>query len=42
MDYITRLKYIEKIKQFADIPVIKVLTGMRRVGKINNSTNHKK
>ncbi len=33
MDYITRPKYIEKIKQFVDKPVIKVLTGMRRVGK---------
>jgi predicted AAA+ superfamily ATPase len=33
MDYISRPKYIEKIKQFVDKPVIKVLTGMRRVGK---------
>ena len=33
MDYITRPKYIEKIKQFTDKPIIKILTGMRRVGK---------
>ena len=33
MDYIARPKYIEKIKQFIDKPVIKILTGMRRVGK---------
>ena len=33
MDYITRPKYIEKIKQFIDKPIIKILTGMRRVGK---------
>jgi hypothetical protein len=33
MDYISRPKYIEKIKQFVDKPVIKVLTGMRGVGK---------
>jgi predicted AAA+ superfamily ATPase len=33
MDYICRPKYIEKIKRFVDKPVIKVLTGMRRVGK---------
>ncbi|MEL3906826.1 MAG: ATP-binding protein [Treponema sp.] len=33
MDYITRPRYIEKIHPFLDKPVIKVLTGMRRVGK---------
>lgn len=33
MEYIARPKYIEKIKQFIDKPVIKVITGMRRVGK---------
>ena len=33
MDYIPRPKYIEKIKQFIDKPIIKILTGMRRVGK---------
>lgn len=33
MDYINRPRYIEKIKQFIDKPIIKVLTGMRRVGK---------
>ena len=33
MDYIIRSKYIEKIKQFIDKPIIKILTGMRRVGK---------
>lgn len=33
IDYISRPKYIEKIKQFVDKPVIKVLTGMRGVGK---------
>ena len=33
MDYIARPKYIEKIKQFIDKPIIKILTGMRRVGK---------
>ena len=33
MDYIIRPKYIEKIKQFIDKPIIKILTGMRRVGK---------
>ncbi|MBK5201685.1 MAG: ATP-binding protein [Spirochaetaceae bacterium] len=33
MEYISRPKYIEKIKQFVDKPIIKVLTGMRRVGK---------
>ena len=33
MDYINRPKYIEKIKLFVDKPIIKVITGMRRVGK---------
>ena len=33
MDYIIRPKYTEKIKQFIDKPIIKILTGMRRVGK---------
>ncbi len=33
MDYIIRPKYIDKITKFIDKPVIKVLTGMRRVGK---------
>lgn len=33
MDYISRPEYLEKINQFVDKPVIKVLTGMRRVGK---------
>lgn len=33
MHYISRPKYIEEIKQFVNKPVIKVLTGMRRVGK---------
>ena len=33
MDYINRPRYIEKIKQFIDKPIIKVFTGMRRVGK---------
>lgn len=33
MNYISRPKYIEKIRKFVDKPVIKVLTGMRRVGK---------
>lgn len=33
MNYISRPRYIEKIKQFIDKPVIKILTGMRRVGK---------
>lgn len=33
MDYINRPKYIEKIKQFINKPIIKILTGMRRVGK---------
>lgn len=33
MDYIFRGKYIEKIKKFIDKPIVKILTGMRRVGK---------
>ncbi|MBS9783696.1 MAG: ATP-binding protein [Pasteurella sp.] len=33
MEYIVRPKYIKKIEKFVDKPVIKVLTGMRRVGK---------
>ena len=33
MSYINRVKYIDKIKQFLDKPIIKVITGMRRVGK---------
>ncbi len=33
MNYITRPKYINKIKKFIDKPIVKVLTGMRRVGK---------
>ncbi|MGD1815804.1 MAG: AAA family ATPase [Pleomorphochaeta sp.] len=33
MNYINRVKYIDKIKQFLDKPIIKVITGMRRVGK---------
>ena len=33
MDYIIRPKYLDKIAKFIDKPVIKVLTGMRRVGK---------
>lgn len=33
MDYVNRSKYIEKIKLFVDKPIIKVITGMRRVGK---------
>lgn len=33
LEYINRPKYIEKIKQFVGKPIIKVLTGMRRVGK---------
>lgn len=33
MSKIIRQKYLEKIKPFVDKPVIKVLTGMRRVGK---------
>lgn len=33
MDYIFRAKYIEKIQNFIDRPIVKILTGMRRVGK---------
>ena len=33
MDYIIREKYISKIKSFINKPFIKILTGMRRVGK---------
>ncbi len=33
MEYIFRDKYIEKIKKFIDKPIVKILTGMRRVGK---------
>lgn len=33
MEYIIRPKYINEIKGFVDKPVIKILTGMRRVGK---------
>lgn len=33
MDYIFRDKYIEKINKFIDKPIVKILTGMRRVGK---------
>lgn len=35
MDYIIREKYISKIKAFINKPVLKILTGMRRVGKSN-------
>lgn len=33
MDYIFRDRYIEKIEKFIDKPIVKILTGMRRVGK---------
>ena len=33
MDYIIREKYISKIKPFINKPVLKILTGIRRVGK---------
>ena len=33
MDYIIREKYISKINPFINKPIIKILTGMRRVGK---------
>lgn len=33
MSQIIRPKYLQQIAQFVDKPVIKVLTGMRRVGK---------
>lgn len=33
MNYIFRDRYIERIKNFIDKPIVKILTGMRRVGK---------
>ena len=33
MEYLERTKYIKQIEKFIDKPVIKILTGMRRVGK---------
>ena len=33
MSYILRKKYLNKIKPFIDKPIMKVITGMRRVGK---------
>ena len=33
MEYIERPKYIKQIENFIDKPIIKILTGMRRVGK---------
>lgn len=33
MDFVERKEYIDKIKHFINKPVIKVITGMRRVGK---------
>lgn len=33
MDFIVRKEYIDKILPFIDKPVIKVITGMRHVGK---------
>ena len=33
MSYILRKKYLNKIKPFVDKPIVKVITGMRRVGK---------
>ena len=33
MDYTSREKYINKIKALINKPIIKILTGMRRVGK---------
>ena len=33
MEYIKRPKYLTQIEPFIDKPVIKILTGMRRVGK---------
>lgn len=33
MDFVERKEYIGKIKPFINKPVIKVITGMRRVGK---------
>ena len=32
-NYVNRIRYVDKLKQFIDQPVIKVLTGIRRVGK---------
>lgn len=39
MDYIIRPKYLKKINQFVDKPVVKILTGMRRVGKSTFDTD---
>lgn len=33
MDFVERKEYIDKIKPFINKPVIKVITGMRRIGK---------
>lgn len=33
MEYIERPKYLQQIEKFIDQPIIKILTGMRRVGK---------
>lgn len=33
MKYIERPQYLSYIEKFADKPIIKILTGMRRVGK---------
>ena len=33
MEYIKRPKYLTQIEPFIDKPIIKILTGMRRVGK---------
>ncbi|HEK9839781.1 TPA: AAA family ATPase, partial [Streptococcus equi subsp. equi] len=33
MEYIERPKYLNHIEKFVDKPIIKILTGMRRVGK---------
>ena len=33
MGYMERPKYMKQIKKFINKPVIKILTGMRRVGK---------
>lgn len=33
MEYIKRPKYLKQIEKFIDKPIIKILTGMRRVGK---------
>ena len=32
-DYIDRPRYIDRIRPFVDVPVIKILTGVRRCGK---------